>query len=46
MQLLFLAAALSVVAYHARRRRPALSTAHDSDNAGEASAWPAATVHR
>jgi uncharacterized membrane protein len=46
MQLLFLAAALSVVAYHARRRRPALSATHDTENAHEATDWPAATVHR
>jgi uncharacterized membrane protein len=44
MQLLFLAATLSVVAYHARTRRPALSTAHDKDNAHEATTRPAATV--
>jgi uncharacterized membrane protein len=46
MQLLFLAAALSVVAFHARTRRPALSTAQDTDNAHEATTRPAATVHR
>ena len=45
MQLLFLAAALSVVAYHARRRRPALSVAHDTDNAHEATGRPAIAVH-